>query len=125
MTIKEQERRVLEQWAKTEGWGSSESKRERAKRKLSSELHTDSLPYWQAFWSLHKGRGYHFSGTPQGLPLREIVALLDEYELEREGRRRFLRFIQALDAAFLRNAYQQAQREEKASKKERGNRGKA
>jgi hypothetical protein len=72
------------------------------------------LPYWQAFWALHRSRSYLWSGLPQGLLLSEIRALLDEYEIEGDGRRRYVRLIQALDAVYLKQQYGKAKKEQEA-----------
>jgi hypothetical protein len=73
----------------------------------------------EAFWSLHRSRGYLMSGAPQGLTLTEIRALLDEAEFEGEQRRRYLRYLQAMDVAYLKHCYEKIQREQKPQRKRR------
>lgn len=89
-----------------QGFGITAAKRARAARKLAPlvTLDNDLQRYIGAFWFLHRLRSYSGFGFPSGIPFSELRAWLDEFGVEGEERRRYIRFISALDAEFIKTS---------------------
>ena len=102
------ERALLEKW-ETGRYGAD--KQARAKRKLSAyRKATEGVDeaVLSAFWFLNRARTYAGFGYPQGIPLQEMVAYLDEFGVSHpDARRRYLRFLSALDAEYQRISSEQ------------------
>lgn len=64
-----------------------------------AEINIVTSPFWEAFWFLHRTRGFDFNGNPMALPISEMKAWLDlfpDYDIKE-----FIELISAMDTTYL------------------------
>lgn len=79
-------------------------------------FYSDLRPVWNAFWTLHKARGYNATGIPCAILLSEIKAWIELFGVE--NRKELIRGIYVLDQEYLDIMIQRHMKEQSRMEKQ-------
>ena len=92
---------------------------------LQPELFEDLADVWMCFWRLNATRWHGHDGAPAMLKTVDIAAAFEIECVEPRERKEWYRLIQAMDVAWMENAVDVRQRQQKKTPEKGRNRGNA